>query len=371
MATTGFDGSRPGTEFMADNRAGVGAGSHQQQNGYDAEYGREAYGFDPQGRPYNPDAGRVPMQHVYEDHPSRQLLGPQLSPVALGRPAPPQSPADFAQHEDYADYAASPVDSRGEPMPEAVPAAMPAAMPYQPDRKIAPNSPPRYSPPRDQRPLPTPPQTQRDLEPPQPMPTLQPLQPLSPLMPSFAIRRQSQPLAMYADDHPSQKQLYGEVSRAAGIPEPVTPVTPGLDASTSTNATTSSCFSAAEPARLPPPPITLSVPGPYVHGQPLSPLTEVPTPASSTVPLASSSIHEVNPLERLGVPHQRTLVAPNSASTTGATGVPSPAYPPPSPGGMSVPGSVTDSPRRWSGRSASGLGRQVSVYGEDDAYGGI
>jgi hypothetical protein len=81
--------------------------------------------------------------------------------------------------------------------------------------------------------------------------------------------------------------------------------------------------------------------------------------------------HEVNPFERLGVPHQRTLVAPHSASTTGATGIPSPAYPPPSPGGMSVPGSVTDSPRRWSGRSASGLGRQVSVYGEDDVYGGI
>lgn len=165
---------------------------------------------------------------------------------------------------------------------------------------------------------------------------------------------------------------------------------------------TASSFSA--PERLPqtsiqtasasnlPLPMPMPATQPYEHGRPLSPLVEVSTPSTSfSVPvasvygaagagagapmasMASSSVghgREVNPFDQLqpahvGYGNGRTLIAPpHSASSSAATtAFPSARYPPPSPGGMSVPGSVGGSPREAVGRK--------SVYDEEDAYGGI
>ena len=236
--------------------------------------------------------------------------------------------------------------------------------------------------------------------------------------------RQSPEAPMYADDEQyRQKQLYGEVSRAAGFAEPKTPhsartnsMNMSMDHSfVSTGATgnmsssmdttmdnsmvsTASSFSVPErlpasaaqvhavtraPAGVMQTPIQMPAPGPYEHGRPLSPLVEVATPSTSfsvtpanvggapMASMASSSIghgREVNPFDHLQPAQHgqgRTLVAPphSAASSTAATGFPSARFPPPSPGGMSVPGSVGGSPRDAVQRK--------SVYDEEDAYGGI
>lgn len=239
--------------------------------------------------------------------------------------------------------------------------------------------------------------------------------PLGPLAASFANKYGSNASAgastgLYADEdeRSRQKRMYSEGSQVAGFPEPPTPHSLNndlnLNASTNsaTTAETTSSFSAhgdqkesmpmptfvSNNQRLPPPPtLDLRPPQPYQHGQPLSPLPEVATPAStfSGVALSSSSLNhgqiqgnEINPFDRLAggrAPGSSTLLTPkrysggllppapySAATTTGATTFPSPRYPPPSPGGMSVPGSVTDSPMT--------RGRRMS-YDEEDAYGGI
>jgi hypothetical protein len=163
--------------------------------------------------------------------------------------------------------------------------------------------------------------------------------------------------------------MYGEVASAAGVEEPKTPHSADLSSSTNSYETASS-FSASEPRsishRLPPAPMpalpTVNVlpPQPYQHGRPLSPLTEVETPRS--VAMTSSSLmhgQEQNPFE-LAMPIAAPRPPYSAASSTGASGFPSPRFPPPSPGGMSVPGSVTDSPRK-----------RESMFDVDDAYGGI
>ena len=136
-------------------------------------------------------------------------------------------------------------------------------------------------------------------------------------------------------------------------------------------------------------PPSTSPPRPYVHGQPLSPLAEVETPRSVMSAL-SGRVPQNSPSKTTGKeenPFERTLQA---AAALGPKGwrasqasidslvppfrIPSPNYPPPSPGGMSVPGSVSDSPRRWSGQTgnrAEAASRGVSVFYGEDAYGGI
>lgn len=397
------DGSlRPNSDYMierANNRAGVGSGNLAQ---YDVH--QEAvpgYSVDRQGRPYTPQAGRTPMLHTYQEQYSekphvaspprntRQLVGPPqpvsphnaLSPVAMGRPAAPTTMTELAQHEDFADIvepyhvgamlaydndrdggytprtATTMNEWAGDARPprgrDRVSATAPQGNTSPLDimaRSLLPRSPPRHV----QMPLPT-------------------LQPLSPLLSGFDMRRSSsQPLALYENEPSQQKRMYSEVAQAAGVAEPLTPHTPRsatLNDSTSSNGSTSS-FSAHEPVpRLPS--LTVVPPQPYVHGRPLSPLTELATPTSvlSTRAVPSSSINhgqaEVNPFERNLIPTR--LAPPYSAPS----GFPSPNYPPPSPGGMSVPGSVSDSPRRWSGGHSPYSGRGESMFDGDDAYGGI
>ncbi|KAE8540347.1 hypothetical protein D1P53_003292 [Cryptococcus gattii VGV] len=248
---------------------------------------------------------------------------------------------------------------------------------------------------------------------PLPLPHFEPLSPFTTPFDSNRRTTEVQPLAMYEDEQRNasesenvQKRLYGEVARTAGIDEPKTPFVEMLPPSNSaspepmpqpstnvlnestnvlnesTNSTSSS-FSAPGPAMPRLPDLSLKPPRPYQHGQPLSPLTEVPTPMTSsnggegavpnpfdnpslTVPTSAASrapAPPYSPYEHYGSHDSMGNPAPSSAGvirgTSGdghvAGGLVSPAFPAPSPGG-NVPGSVTDSPRMWS---------------RDDAYGGI
>ncbi|OCF41580.1 hypothetical protein I317_04592 [Kwoniella heveanensis CBS 569] len=423
-----------------DNRAGVGAGgqpiAYSPYPQFSPDSGA-AYGLDAQGRPYNGQAGRTPMLHTYENQyvndsyydnspppNSRQLVGvnahpyadvPMPTPVPMGRPAAPSTAAEFAQMEDFAD----------EPEPLTPGLAYTFDEPHTPTNQTAasdgrvagrsrvsmttPQAPRVLSPTESVQahdyipapPLAVPPpaasSTSSASLAPMPLPQFAPL---SPLMNDFDFKRRSQPLPMYEDEASVQKRMYGEVANTAGISEPVTPASaqpsPNLQSglNDSTNSAESS-FSATAPhadisgSTLPSssslprlPEFTLAPPQPYQHGQPLSPLNEVPTPLST----ASTGEPLLNPFDlptprlRAGLQENQAtqgiegeaLAPPFSASTSGATGFPSPAYPPPSPGGMSVPGSVTDSPRRWDSGMGTPKGRAVSVnYDEEDAYGGI
>lgn len=141
---------------------------------------------------------------------------------------------------------------------------------------------------------------------PLPLPHFEPLSPFSSSSDSNRSTTEVQPLAMYEDEHRNasepenvQKRLYGEVARTAGIDEPKTPFVEMLSPSNSaspepmplpstnvlngsTNSTSSS-FSAPGPAMPRLPDLSLKPPRPYQHGQPLSPLTEVPTPMTSSI----------------------------------------------------------------------------------------
>lgn len=379
-----YPSSRPLTDY-ANNRAGLGSGpdAFAAYPAYPSAYGDE--------RSYHGQAGR-PAQPQYHDEydysvdgqapasppTTRQLVGPgysppQLVPVAMGRPAAPRSYSDMALVEDFAD----------EPMS--------AGMPYEPmtartnewagnAQPLRRNSPPSLAP----MPLPT-------------------FAPLSPFASNFDLPTQAPPpLAMYENEPARQKQLYGEVAAFAGFPEPKTPHSAGLDNAVSSHGdtfntgTTHSSLSATEHGvRLPTQPPVPSVPvlnfpapqysqQPYEHGRPLSPLVEVATPSTfrsaNPLPVPSSSIglgghnKEYNPFDNLPTP--RTLLAPHSAASSGANSFPSAKYPPPSPGGLSLPASVTDSPRRWSGQGNDNVGmarrsRGESMFDGEDAYGGI
>ena len=385
----------------AGNRAGLGAGNLDQYDAY-PEQGQN-YSVDPQGRPYHPQAGRTPMLHTYQEpyidnsravsQPgnTRQLLGPALNansypaipPIAMGRPAPPTTLIELAQHEDFADIVEPHASGMMLPYDEERDGAWTprtattmgewASDPHAQQFRsrvsmISPTQGNILSEGTSHRPASTASPPQKVIQMPLPV-----LQPLSPLLSSFDLQRRSssQPLALYEDDSTQQRRMYAEVARAAGVAEPMTPhipihATPG-DCTSPTETTSS--FSAHEPVpRLPS--LTVVPPQPYVHGRPLSPLAEVATPMSliSGHPLSSSSImhgqSEINPFDRNLIPHR---APPHSASS----GIPSPNYPPPSPGGMSVPGSVSNSPRRWSGGPGRHGGRGVSMFDGDDAYGGI
>jgi hypothetical protein len=218
-----------------------------------------------------------------------------LTPVAMGRPAAPTTQAELDQLDDF-------------DVPET---HVTYNLPYDgPDCSTQAQL---------SRPL-------SAIPPPAPIP-LPVLEPMSPLMKGF---RTSQ-LPMYAPDN-LQKRMY-DAPIAAGSTD------------------THSSFSANEPMRLP-------MPEPYVHGRPLSPLTEVATPAST----APSNPREVNPFERALIPPRtswgKNSLAPTAVSSRSGLGYPSPAFPP-SPG-VSVPGSVGSSPR-WSGHAII----------DEDVYGGI
>ncbi|WWD00217.1 hypothetical protein V866_007126 [Kwoniella sp. B9012] len=414
-----YDGSlRPDSEMYdrGSNHAGFGAGGMAM-----GMASSPTYGYDAQGRPYNPQAGATPMSYGYEDQYTpyydsspqsadhRQLVGPNAHPYAMsmptampmGRPAVPSTAAEFALAEDYADEPLTPGlaytgDEPRTPTSQIGTAFAPPAngSNYNQNRSrvsLTPQAPRVMSPTEsltvhDTVPAP-------HLAPPPPAASASSLSsnhiplpafaPLSPLMDDFSFKRQSQPLAMYEDEKTAQKRMYTEVATTAGIVEPTTPYSagpsPNPQLNESTTSTTSS-FSApqantsTETMRLPE--LTVNPPEPYVHGQPLSPLREVPTPLST----ASNGEPLLNPFD-LPLPTRNPgssgLSAPpySATSSSGATGypsaIPSAAYPPPSPGGMSVPGSVTDSPRWVNDTSSITRGRTVSVYEEDDAYGGI
>lgn len=411
---------------------GAGAGLGAQYGAYPAMQSPGTYDYGRPAQGYGQDNGRVPspITHDY-DQPgmavsapgnTRQLVGPGgavghpqsygmsmpapipvLAPVAMGRPAPPRSDSEFADREEFMDLpmptpAANTNSSSGAHMSQystyglAYADSEPDYMPHTAtttgwagDAKVPHSAAPA---------------------------ALPAIEPASPLMSAFDFqKRQSQglgPIAanfaskyggpgvasstlpMYEDEDESrrQKRMYGEVAHAAGVQEPTTPHTADLSHSTNSYETASS-FSAQDPGsrsltqsthshRLPPAPmpsmpvVSLTPPQPYQHGQPLSPLPEVHTPASTVIPLSSSSLmhgQETNPFEQasldqnlLSTPRAPAFRPPHSAvSSTGATSFPSPSFPPPSPGGMSVPGSVSDSPR----------GRRESMFDGDDAYGGI
>ena len=418
---------RPESDYLMDpngsNRAGVGSGGAY---GPYPDMAEPYYGLDPHGRPYNPDMNRAPMPHMYAEYPvdthaltapgnSRHLAGPQgyshpeLAAHALGRPAAPTSNFAIAQHEDFADtpepLTPTNVDYHHQPYTPQTATSMGEwagdARPPQARSRVSMNTPQGMSGPLGAPISPVdyirpPPAAATDAFPmPMPVPavrsahaapsTLPSFEPMSPLMSDFDLRRESvQPLVMYEDERAEQKRLYGEVASTAGVPEPPTPKTAfGLNDSTnSTNSTgtyeTTASFGAPEPMpRLPS--FTINPPQPYIHGQPLSPLDEMPTPMSqrtslTDAPVPSSSLDhgESNPYERTLLAARQLPAPPYSAvSSTGATAFPSPAYPPPSPGGMSVPASVTDSPSRYdTPRGPVGPGRR-SMYDEEDAYGGI
>ena len=410
---------RPNSDYMIErsgNRAGVGSGG-AAYGGY-PDVPSPYYGFDPQGRPYNPHAGRAPMPHMYEDIPAdspeaygasgntRHLVGPhgyaqpELSPHDLGRPGAPATNFAIAQHEDFADIPdpLTPTNVGGGDLPYTPRTATTmgewagdARAPQDRSRvsMTTPRAPGPVSPNEYIRPPPPAATESFPVAMAMPMPmvgnhssqaALPTFEPMSPLITDFDLRRNSnQPLAMYEDEKTQQKRLYGEVAQTAGVPEPPTPKSAGgLNDSTGSTQTASS-FSAHEPMpRLPS--FTLNPPQPYVHGQPLSPLDEMPTPMSTTTGLTDAPVSAGTATHAERNPYERTLLAatqespapPYSAtSTTAATAFPSPAYPPPSPGGMSVPGSVTDSPQRWAAPRGQGGVTRHSVYDEEDAYGGI
>jgi len=383
---------RPDSDYMmqrGDNNAGFGAGRGlgNQYGAYPTINQGYDYGHDQQGPPspaydYGPDQTGMAISAPGN---TRQLVGPNgaphaypmpapLAPVALGRPLPPQSAAEFADREEFMDLPKpTPTNSSGNHMSQ-----------YSTYGLAYAESEPDYTPhtatttgwagdsKTQHTPLPA-------IEPASPLMSgfdFQKRQSLGPIASNFATKYGAGPntLPNYQDEdeHSRQKRMYGEVANAAGVQEPTTPHTADLSSSTNSyeSASSFSTHQQSEPRsishRLPPAPMpalpTVNVlpPQPYQHGRPLSPLTEVETPRSMAL-TSSSVLHgqEMNPFET--ALHPPTLRAPYSAtSSTGATAFPSPSFPPPSPGGMSVPGSVTDSPRK-----------RESMFDVDDAYGGI
>ena len=395
------------------------------------DYGRPAQGYGHDGgRAISPVTQDYDYQHhqqagmaVTAPGNTRQLVGPggqpqgygmpipapvpALGPMAMGRPAPPRSDSEFADREEFMDLpkptpAATSNTSSGAHMSQystyglAYADSEPDYMPHTAtttgwagDAKVPYSAAPTALP---------------AIEPASPLMSgfdfqqkRQSQQQLGPIAATFASKygqtgAASGTLPMYEDEDESrrQKRMYGEVAHAAGVMEPTTPHTADLSHSTNSYETASS-FSAHDPAgrsltnstnshRLPPAPpmppmptVNLTPPQPYQHGQPLSPLPEVQTPASAHIPLTSSSLmhgQEINPFDQhvspdqslLATPRAHALRPPHSAvSSTGATSFPSPSFPPPSPGGMSVPGSISDSPGN----------RRQSMFDADDAYGGI
>ncbi|ORX33492.1 hypothetical protein BD324DRAFT_610594 [Kockovaella imperatae] len=430
------DGSYRDSEYLAanGNRAGYGAGHSADQGPYRShpleQLDSRGYSAAANGSPHmysdqfdsdSPHALSPPMGG--HGAATRQLLGPApidppygMPSMAMGRPAAPETEDDFAHLYQYGDMPSthSPFgDDKEVPYTPHTATTMgewrgdakhPLGAPLRPTRPGDEHR--RHSPPTQDRSITPPSQAARALSPPPPPPiakdyphtatappaVLPDIRPMSSIrMSTFDLRTESRPMTMYEDESAQQKRMYGEVASAAGVLEPPTPK---LNTSTSSRTsdagnTTHSSFSAHEmPARLPM--LHLDPPAPYVHGQPLSPLAEVDTPRSGISKTTIQTDRAASPLGQHATrdenPFERTLVAARqniqpSQSDVGLAppfgdgpAFPSPAFPPPSPGGMSVPGSVTDSPRRWSGsgaRAERAESRGVSMFYGEDAYGGI
>ncbi|WVO15861.1 hypothetical protein L204_103523 [Cryptococcus depauperatus] len=394
----------------ASNHAGVGAGgSDPLCNPFDpAPPSALAYtsGVDPQSGHVSAES---PLSHMYDTqyahshqaepyspYPyevysagsdnTRQLVGPvshsnengqfvnMPSPVPLGRPAQPNE-SDLRDLNLYGDdpQMAGLAISRDSPSVETFAQAQQTVSATKPLRYDPSGSANRASQtfdplvpsdfsravksPIDPTPLPS-----------LPMPTLEPM---SPFTSTFELSNSNnRPLDMYVNENAEQeemllKQMYGEVAKSAGIDEPKTPYTPRMKASESTSGNALShsspmSFATSAVPRLPD--LALHPPKPYQHGQPLSPLSEVPTPKSSS----ETGNALLNPFENpaLTIPQAaHTRAAPSTPigtpSSTGATtyspnvnGGFNSIVPPNSPG--NVPSSVNWSPRRWEGDSVYG-----------------
>lgn len=384
------DGSmRPDSMAMGAGFAGYGAGV---RSGPYPDLAPIAASYDPHGRPYTPTQQQQYDQHSYDQHgydhqhqqfqqpnpfddehrmasphsslhsPNsphqqnfggpRQLVGPGQqyggggmapvpAPVPLGRPQPPQSYDEIAAAEMYADdryaddhMAAPPhlgnMPQHGHSSPDSFATAEAprsgSAMSHQNPRSGSAMS--HLSPmPEAAAPL--------------PLPTFAPMSPLMNELslndddiqphhiPSPAAAAAAAAASPYDDD---TSRMYTEVARAAGVPDPnasahlvAPPLSPTLQ----------------QDVHVPP-----AIP--YQHGMPLSPLREVPTPASSTVPLYPE--HAVV-AQRVTVPTAAPVLMPAAN-----------AAPRPLP---SIPGSAPNS---------NGNAQQMSPARPDsleDAYGGI
>lgn len=279
---------RPDSTAMNPNFAGYGAG--------------RSYGPYPTAAPGTPHSHHFSEQHQqYQDNPfhdqyqyqddaqlvqlnehsgPRQLVGPGQAygaggvpvpvpaPVPLGRPEAPQTYDDIAAAEAYADdrYADDHM-----PAQHASASVMPAAVATGAVAGgAAHQGQQQQQQPEQGRLIDTGSSDEQHMPDPTPLPQLRPM---SPLMPLVDVDQQSsahghgQPsnLATAAPvnahhSSPSSDEMdrmYNEVANYAGVPQP-----DGVQ----------------EATRLPP--------QPYVHGQPLTPLVEQPTPKSDTASLA-------------------------------------------------------------------------------------
>lgn len=333
--------------MMERNIAGAGAWRQQPDYGsYPAPDGRlspERYGMDPHSRPYMQQAGRVPIiadQYQYQNarpvtpDTSRQLISP-LHPVSAtdpyspsfvpGRPGVPQTDRQIAQHEDFADFPAAMVDHD------------------RVDHEWMPHTATTNGDWTDQHEMPTPSLTYGA------GPQLPMLPPMSP--DSFGAD-----FAAVGASMPSQKQMYTDVARAAGVLEPVTP--------TPAQAKYAEAAAASSSSRgLPPLPVYTprEAPSPFQHGRPLSALEEVETPLATPVPSTGGvqPSYSQNPFD--DAPYPQAPSTPVSAAR----------YPPP--GTPGVPQSVTSSPMRASPapHTAHRLSTMTTADDDDDVYGGI
>lgn len=276
---------RPDSTAMNPNFAGYGAGRSYGPYPTAQQPGTpHSHHFSEQQGPYqdNPFHDQYQYQDDAQlvqlnDHSGpRQLVGPGQAygaggvpvpvpaPVPLGRPEAPQTYDDIAAAEAYADdrYADDhlPVQHASAAVMPAAVATGVAAQQYQQQ-------------PEQGRLIDTGSSDEQHMPEPTPLPQLRPM---SPLMPLVDVDQQSsahghgQPsnLATAAPvnahhSSPSSDEMdrmYNEVANYAGVPQPH--AEQGVQ----------------EATRLPP--------QPYVHGQPLTPLAELPTPKSETASLA-------------------------------------------------------------------------------------
>lgn len=302
---------RPDSTAMNPNFAGYGAG--RSYGPYPAAQAQQpgtphSHHFSEQQGPYqdNPFHDQYQYQDDAQlvqlnDHSGpRQLVGPGQAygaggvpvpvpaPVPLGRPEAPQTYDDIAAAEAYADdrYADDHLPaqhaSAAAVMPAAVATGVAAAaahqgQPQQQQQQV-----------EQARLIETASSDEHHMPDPTPLPQLRPM---SPLMPLVDVDQQSsahshgQPsnLATAAPvnahhSSPSSDEMdrmYNEVANYAGVPQP------------------SAEQGVQEATRLPP--------QPYVHGQPLTPLAELPTPKSETASLApavTGPVHAAPPATR-------------------------------------------------------------------------
>ncbi|BEI80457.1 hypothetical protein CcaverHIS002_0109860 [Cutaneotrichosporon cavernicola] len=335
---------RPYTPTQQNGQWGY---DHHQQEQYAPNPFDDANRMSPLGSLHSPNS----PHHQQNFGGPRQLVGPGQTfagvapvpalapaPVPLGRPQPPQSYDDIAAAEMYADdryaddhMAAPPhLGHFGQQQPGNFP---PESFATAEARHSGSGMP------QDLRAIsPVTSMPASIIHPPQPLPTMQPMSPLI------------SPVALSNDD--DSNHMYDEVARAAGVPSPsaTAPLSPGSPQQ-------------QQQAFLPP---VVS----YQHGVPLSPLVEVPTPASSTMPLMPDGLAsaETSFAQRVAVPTASpSIVTAVPVIVPAAAPVPRPlpAIPQqqtvPSPTPASAPGAPISAPNQAHARTDS----------LDDAYGGI